>query len=188
MSAVLPVIIAPAGYYVVDKYLYGMQSLGQYFSNDVSASFRLIEDEHFEYFFQETMGLGFGFMSGSPEYLNVIAFSANYAGRDYGVGDYGLGLDDIGFWSALYQYGYFGLAITIFMTAQIILRMIRYKGSDRTLTASLNLLGLLTLGFMLSPISMNYFTLFYTAHLGMALWMLAHASDHQEGFNRTIQK
>lgn len=167
-----PLFALPVFGYVLATYLARFRSVGQYLNSDVSASFRKIEVQHFARFFGETHGLGFGFMSGSDKYDNVISFSTNKAGFLYGTGTYGLGLDDIGLYSALFQFGYLGLALILVMTVIMIFTLARsVRRGDRYAPAAA--CGMLAAAFMLSPISMNYFTLFYTAHFGGLLWFMA---------------
>ncbi len=170
-----PFIALPVISYVIERYMRSTTDLGSYFRNDVSASFRATEIRHFAEYFDDTYGLGFGFMSGNPEYNNIIAYSSNRGGYLYGTGDYGLGLDDIGLYSALYQYGWAGLILIVIMTlliSVVLLRSARF-GMNYAVTGAI---GAMMLAFMFSPISMNFFTLFYTAHIGGLLLFMASAA------------
>lgn len=170
-----PLLALPVVAYVAERYLRSATSMQSYLQNDVSSSFRNVEISHFAGYFDKTNGLGFGFMSGNAEYNNIIAYSANRGGYLYGTGDYGLGLDDIGIYSALYQYGWAGLILMVLMTIMIAVTLIRSErfGRDYAVTASI---GALTIAFMLSPLPSNFFTLFYTAHIGGLLLFLAAAA------------
>lgn len=167
-----PMIVLPALWFVVNKYLADFKGLGVYLSQDVSASWRQVTSDHFKSYFLETYGLGFGFMSANPEYNNVISYSSNFASAKYGVVGYVVSLDDIGIFSALYQYGYLGLALIICMSLMMALSLYKAQvlGPAYRVVAAV---GILVATFMLSPISMNYFTLFYTAHIGGVLWFMA---------------
>lgn len=173
---IAPFILIPVTGFVINKYLADFRSLDSYLTEDTSASWRQITIRHFEHYFSETNGLGFGFMSANPAYDNVIADSSNYASQDYGVVGYVVSLDDIGIYSALFQYGYAGLALIVVMTLMMVtsLYKARSMGPAYWTVASI---GVLAGAFMLSPISMNYFTLFYTAHIGGMLWFMAAESS-----------
>lgn len=171
-----PLIVVPALWFVVDKYLAGFRGVNAYLSEDTSASWRQITSDHFESDFSETYGLGFGFMSANPEYGNVISYSSNYASANYGVVNYVVSLDDIGIFSALYQYGYLGLCLIIGMTLMMASSLYKAKSLGPAY-ATIAAVGLLVATFMLSPISMNYFTLFYTGHIGGVLWFMAADAD-----------
>jgi hypothetical protein len=170
-----PVVLVPLVWFVAGKYMRGINGymgLKLYLAEDVSARFRSWEIAHFSKYFGYTNGLGFGFMSGNIRFDNIISYATNKAGYEVGTGTYGMGLDDIGLYSALYQFGYFGLAIVLVMTFMVVITLggsARY-GKKFAPTAGC---GMLAGTFMLSPISMNFFTLFYTAHMGALLWFMA---------------
>lgn len=171
-----PVIVIPTFWFVSEKYLASFQGLDSYLSADTSASWREITINHFRQYFSETFGMGFGFMSANPAYNNVISYSSNYASVDYGVTNYAVGLDDIGIYSALYQYGYLGFVLISVMTLMMIyslFKSINLGPGYRPVAAT----GALTAAFLISPISMNYFTLFYTGHIGGLLWFMAAESS-----------
>lgn len=167
-----PFIVLPAMIYVSERYMRGNYDLSSYLAQDTSASFRALEISNFRQFFDRTGGLGFGFMSGDPKYDNVISYSTNRAGYSYGTGAYGMGLDDIGLYSALYQFGYVGLILILGMTVVAAWALIgaARRGPDYRMVAAC---GCVMAGFMVSPIGFNHFTLFYSAHIGGLMWFMA---------------
>jgi len=167
-----PWVALSMGIFVLNKYLTEFKGFSAYLSEDTSASWRRVTIEHFGRYFSETGGLGFGFMSASPNYTNIISYSSNYASADYGVVNYVVSLDDIGIFSALYQYGYVGISLMVLMTFVIAASLFRTKREGKAYLPIASV-GILVATFMLSPISMNYFTLFYTAHVGGVLWFMA---------------
>lgn len=173
IAMITPLVLIPVLGFIVSRYLANFQSLDQYLADDTSSRWRVITAEHFaQYFDRQTYGLGFGFMSGNEAYNNVIAVAANQASEWYGVIGYVLALDDIGLKSALYQFGYVGLMIVFTMTLVCIFtlaRANRLAPRYRPIAAAGFFMGCM----MISPVSMNYFTLFYTAHLGGLLWFMA---------------
>jgi hypothetical protein len=172
VAIVAPFALTPIALLILGKYLNKYDSLDAYLANDVSASWRLTTIKHFYRYFAVTDGLGFGFMSASKTYDNVLSFSTHFASQLYGVVDYVVSLDDIGIYSALFQYGYMGLLAIVVMTFAMCksLFQVRNAGGDSQTVAAI---GLLAVTFTFSPISMNYFTLFYTAHIGGLLWFMA---------------
>lgn len=164
--------VVPALWIVVSRYMTGFSSIDQYLATDVSANWRVTTARHFaNYFYGQTSGMGFGFMSGNANYNNVIAFSASYASQLYGVSNYVVTLDDIGLVSALYQYGYVGLLMILVMSILCTVRLaLAYRYGPQY--ASISAMGILMGALMISPVSMNYFTLFYTSHLGGLLWFM----------------
>lgn len=176
IAMIAPFFAIPVLWFVVGKFLVNFNGLEDYLVRDTSASWRRITIAHFNQYFSETHGLGFGFMSANPRYDNVLAFSSNRASELYGVPGYSVGLDDIGLYSALYQYGYLGIALTVIMTIMAIVALFRTRALG-LLFAPVASIGVLMATFLLSPIPMNYFTLFYTAHMGGVLWFLAAEAD-----------
>jgi hypothetical protein len=169
---IAPLVVIPVGWLIAAKYFSNFSSINDYLANDVSSNWRRITMEHYAGYFNSTNGMGFGFMSGNPTYDNVIAFSTTRASELYGVKDYAVGLDDIGLGSALYQYGYFGLILILLMTIVCIFTL-ALAHRVRPDYAPVSALGILMGTLMISPVSMNYFTLFYTAHIGGLLWFMA---------------
>jgi hypothetical protein len=175
-----PFAAVPLTIFLIDKFLSKFSSLDDYLSNDMSSSWRKITIDRFSQYFDTTNGLGFGFMSGHPEYNNVIAHTSNFGGVEFGLNNYGMYLDDIGIYAALYQYGYIGLIFVVTMTAVSAMRlMTAYRlGPSYEVVAAC---GFMMISFLISPIPMNYFTLFYTAHVGGLLWFLASRVDTESG-------
>jgi hypothetical protein len=171
-----PAFVIPIAGYFVSKFLTDFRGWADYFANDSSAVWRQYTMQYFQQAFSETNGLGFGFMSGNPEYSNVISYGSTHASMDYGVANYSVSLDDIGILSALYQYGYAGFLLVVGMTVIAIVSLYRAKSLGRGYWA-VSAVGMLMATFLLSPISMNYFTLFYTSHVGGVLWFMAAESS-----------
>lgn len=167
-----PLAFGPVIVYFVASYLGNIQSLAEYLKQDRSAQFRLTEHEYFKQIFEQSYGMGFGYMSDSDRFDNVVTFAANRAGYLVGTGDYGMSIVDIGLPSALFQFGYVGLALVLVMTAVCIGQLLwsARGGSDYAETVAA---GALMATLMISPISTNFFTLSYTAHIGGLLWFLA---------------
>lgn len=167
-----PVIGVPLVWYVVNTYLAGFQGYDQYLGNDKSAHWRFITIDHFQSVFMDSHGLGFGFMSGNSKFDNVISFATNVIGERYGLKNYGTYLDDIGLYAALFQFGVIGFALVLVMTGAAIVSFVRTAklGREYGSTAAI---GFMMLSFLPSPIPMNYFTLFYSAHIGGLLWFMA---------------
>lgn len=158
--------------FLIRRYLYDFQSFADYFQRDVSASYRDMEIAFFSYYFDRTPGTGFGFMSANVSYDNIVAFAKNKAGFMYGTGSYGMMLDDIGIYGALYQFGYVGLALVVAMTLIAAWALIRLA-LRKPVYLPAGIIGLLMLCYMISPIPMNFFTLLWTAHIGGLFWFMA---------------
>lgn len=169
-----PLIFIPVGLALVTRYIPDITRINDYLAQDVSATYRKVEADFFYNHFLETGGIGFGFMSGDSKYQNFLNFAASegsqmYSDKYKGVA---IGLVDIGVQSALYQYGYFGLILVLSMSLMVILTLTRSRsmGTGYMTTAAL---GWYMLALMVNPISVNYFTIFYTAHIGGLLWFVA---------------
>lgn len=156
--------------FALEKYVEQFKSSG-YLEEDASVVFRLLEMEHFKEYFEKTGGLGFGVMSTGANKNNILAYSANKAGYDYGSGDYGMGLADIGIYAALYQFGWVGLILVLYMTLVAAIYMMRIARLDKN-AFDVGAVGAITLAYMLSPLPMNFFTLDSTAIDGGLLWAL----------------
>ncbi|MEP9403997.1 hypothetical protein [Sphingomonas sp. VNH70] len=174
ITVVGPLLLIPIVLFVIQRYLANFADLSSYLANDVSATFRRYESEFFNRYFMTTDGMGFGFMSGDPQYNNVLTYAAGSASEEFGkqYANYPIGLVDTGLISALYQFGWPGLFFVVAMTliAAVALIASRRQGSEYATTAAL---GWLMIASMVSPISFNFFTLFYSAHIGTLLWFLA---------------
>lgn len=182
--SIAPIALTPLIFYFVDKFLGRFESLDKYLANDMSSRWRMITVKEFSNYFSETYGMGFGFMSGNPIYNNVIAHSANFGGLPYGLRKYGLYLDDIGIYSALYQYGYIGFILTVAMTFLCIFKLgtaYRISRAYEPVSAC----GFMMAALLISPISLNYFTVFYTAHIGGLLWFMASRIDAEQLIMKT---
>lgn len=173
LISLTPLFGLPILWFIVSRYLKGVTDLEGYMSKDVSSSWRQTTIEYFgQYFAEKTGSIGFGFMSANPEYSNFLSYSTWKAGALFDVPGYPLTLDDIGIYSALYQYGYAGFAIILFMTVACIFSLGRAHRIDRRLAPASGMAFLMAT-MLISPISMNWFTLFYTGHIGGMLWFMA---------------
>jgi O-antigen ligase len=167
------VVVVP---YVINKYLGEFTTWDNYMANDVSASFRQIEYQHFMAFFYKTYGIGFGFMGRAPDKDNILAFAGHYGGWLYGTQDYGLNPDDNGLWAALYQYGYHGFALVVFMTLFMAIALIRVSVITRGYIVA-GFLGCFVISQLMSPVPLNFFTLEYSGYIGGLIWFMAAQCD-----------
>lgn len=140
---------------------------------DVSVQFRLLERDFFESYFNETGGLGFGAMYINERLNNILSFAMFSAGAFFDAPGYPVSVGDIGFYGALYQFGYLGLLFSIALTLSSVLILLR-AGRDPTDPHSntLGVFGAIFLGFLISPLPMNFFTLDWTVAIGGTLWYL----------------
>jgi hypothetical protein len=181
----IPILAVPLIFFVIDRFFADFTGVADYLRNDVSASFRNWEIEYFGRAFNGTYGMGFGFMSGDPQYDNVLNFLHYKAGYLVGTGTYGMELVDITIYAALYQYGYVGLAIVILMTLMMgyVLADSWRLGRDYRAASAC---GFLALFYHVSPLPMNFFTIFATSHVGALLWFMASriaVESRQEAMN-----
>jgi len=166
------IISVPASIYIIDNFFSKFESFDQYLNSDVSARFRQQEIALFSNVFSGTNGLGFGFMSLNRAYHNTLTFAAYDAGNLVGTGKYGMALTDIGLYSALYQFGYLGifLVLTYTLLAGVTLIRSRRFGREFSSTAAV---GWLFLSLLVSPISINFFTIQFSAHIGALVFFMA---------------
>jgi hypothetical protein len=170
---VLFIIMAvPLSYLIVSRFFSGFTSLSEYFKGDTSTWFRGEEIRHFSTVFANTNGLGFGFMSLDRAYDNSLTFAAYEAGYLVHTGNYGMVVTDIGLYSALYQFGYIGLVLVVGYTllSGIVLARSRRLGLSYSSSAGV---GLLFISLLISPISINYFTVQWSAHIGALIFYMA---------------
>lgn len=176
------IFLSFVGPYFLDKYLDQFLSADDYFANDQSNSFRLLELFHFYNYFLDTYGFGFGSMSIGDEKSNIIAWSSHVAGYLHGTYSYGLQLSDLGLYAALFQFGVLGFLFTIYMTYLCIAWLVRSGlriDSRRVKDASI--LGLTMIFFEINPWPVSYFTLSWSIFIGGALWCIA---DEMRGLLR----
>jgi len=166
------VAAVPVSAFVVNKYFANFTSLDAYFRNDISAWFRGEEIKHFAYLFSKTDGLGFGFMSLNPDNNNILTFAAYKQGYIIGTGENGPVLTDIGLYSALYQFGYVGLALILSYTLWTGSTLIRARRFGRAF-APTAAVGCLFISLLISPIAINYFTVQWAAHVGALVFFMA---------------
>jgi len=168
-------VVAPiALWLVLEKYIRYLGSVGNMQTNDVSVAFRLVEYQHFKMFFDQTHGIGFGIMAGGGS-NNILGFARQGAGHAHTSGDFGLELADIGLFAALFQFGYAGLLFVIFMTIAVV-RKLWKAGSANSAEPNrveCGAIAAVTIGFLLSPLPMNFFSLSWTMEYGGMLWFLA---------------
>lgn len=159
---------------VIEKYIVHIAQSENYISTDSSIQWRIKTIEFYNTYFDRTHGLGFGVMSTGPDKANIMSFGANKAGLLYGSTGYNLYLADTAIAGALFQFGFVGLGLAIFMTLKTAVRLISLgrKGfvSNR---AELGIVGLFVLFMFLSPWPINFFTLEWSLLAGNIFWSIA---------------
>ena len=158
--------------YVISKYFANFQSLDDYLKNDSSATYRNMEIDYFRDLFANTFGFGFGYMGRSENKSNILAFAATKAGTFFGNDDYGMGLDDIGIWAALFQYGYIGLLIVATLNAVSAWQLIALARL-RLVDLAAGVTGCFVIALLIGPLPANIFTLEWTGHCGAVIWFMA---------------
>jgi hypothetical protein len=173
-GALFAIAILAVGPIVLQKYISNVGSVSDLQNYDVSVRYRLKEISVFQGFFDKTDGLGFGLMYINERLDNPLSNAMFRMGSMYGAKNYPMGLDDIGFFGALYQFGYVGLAFAILMTAAIVIYLLR-AGRDTNIENReiFGVFGCMTLAFLISPLPMNFITLDWTMTIGGTLWYLA---------------
>lgn len=171
--------------YIYDRYIVslvyvldgGFEKLA---SIEASTNFRKTEIAHFGRHFEETHGLGFGLMTISPNKNNFLSMSMFSLSALYNV-DYQMSMIDVRIYSALFQFGYVGLLIVIwltFITAKTNFA-IAYRGRHPQRQA-LAAVGCVMMGFMLSPLPANLFTGENTILIGGLLYALTFLGLQEE--------
>jgi hypothetical protein len=116
--------------------------------------------------FKQTGGVGFGVLSGGDDARNFFAMA-----QRHGNGSWPFYLADTGILSALYQFGWGGLAFAIGMPIWLGIRFIRL---GRNLPAHVRVfpmaLGCFLLGSVIHPWPQNYFTLDWSIMFGALSW------------------
>jgi hypothetical protein len=159
------ILILPELY---DKYV-GSLDLANYIEAG-NIQVRFDELAYFWSYFERTGGLGYGVFSYSLDSTNFAAWAAYNMIPGYT----GFGVQDIAIFGSLVQFGWIGLAVTLFATFWCIRSF--YK-VGRDLYAKDRVIGIagfsFMLGFMLSPWPMDFFTLNWTILLGWTMLYLA---------------
>lgn len=160
--------------FVIEKYLSNMSSSEDMQKYDLGVRFRLQEIDVFQSFFDKTDGLGFGLMYINQGLNNILSNAMFRFGTMYGAKDYPMGLDDIGFFAALYQFGYIGLFLSIVMTVIMVFCLWKAgRNIQNPYHEIYGAFGCVALAFLFSPLPMNFFTLDWTMTVGGTLWYLA---------------
>ncbi|WP_165498363.1 hypothetical protein [Siculibacillus lacustris] len=171
--------------FVMEKYAAVFQNI-DLLNSDASVQFRNLEQRFFAGYFDNTYGLGFGFMHLNENLDNIQSFAMFRAGQLFGAVNYPVSLGDIGIYGALYQFGYLGLAFTIVLTVIVIVDLMRAgRDVNNPSHAACGAFGSVALAFMLSPLPMNYFTLDWTVAFGGTLWYVA-ARSHEFRLRRRM--
>ncbi len=170
---VLAVTVAPL---LFDKYIDQLEQMGS-LSEDNSVSWRIQTVDHYQKYFDQTYGLGFGLMSLKEFKNNIISYSIWDAPTLYGIehGAWGFFLADTSYYGALFQFGYLGVALVLFMTCITAYSLIRY-GLTRGLPyrEAMAALGFFVLFLsILSPWPTNLFTLTWSMLSGNMLFACA---------------
>lgn len=136
-------------------------------SEDGSAQFRNIEIAHFKQYFDQTFGFGFGLMSDSPNKPNIISNALYRDAALYGAPGYWMSLVDLRIYAALYQFGYIGLGFMLYLTGVCALGAWKLARNARlSIRSDYAALAAIIIGFMLSPLPLNLFTVSNTVTIG----------------------
>lgn len=112
--------------------------------------------------FTNTYGLGFGILSNGDNATNFFAIA-----HRVGNGVWPYFIADIGILSALVQFGWFGLALVIYMSYRVSKRLISTRrGQHAHSNMPAFAIGCYLLGCLIHPWPMNFFTLEWTALFG----------------------
>ena len=166
LSGIAAAILSPL---IFDRFIQQIISFGDTIQQDMSATWRAKTFDYFYAYFQQTNGLGFGVMSAGTEANNLVSWANHFGGLWLGSGTkYPLALADIGILQALVQFGYAGLLLVGMMT--LIMSVNLFRSGMLQARPDLFALGALVVGYTLSPLPMNFFTLEWSGMAGNALW------------------
>lgn len=174
------VFIVTAMTFILERQLERMLrfDLDNYIATDAGLRFRLHEMAYFRKLFEKTFGLGFGVMSYDPGHSNPLSWALHSGGYVYGTDDYGLALTDVGLYSTLYQFGYVGLLIVVFMSLYMVYKLLAVRPLPSS-TLDHRILGAMLAMVLLNPIPYNLFTLEWSAFMGGILWFTTMKIDHR---------
>ena len=149
----------------------GLFDFGSLLSTDTSIGYRLLENTYFAQHFDTTGGLGFGAMSVVQGLDNILSVALFSGGELIGAPGAPVGLEDLGIPAALYQFGYVGLLSVVILTGVMTFTFMRAGTSDRYPNRMLfGAFGSIVVGFLASPLPMNFFSLSWTVTFGGTLW------------------
>lgn len=168
-------MMAIAGPIVFSKYIDRIASTSDYATDDTSVSWRIITVNHYQKYFVESHYLGFGIMPTSPKNDNILTYSYYEASKLYGdVGNFwGIYLADTSLYGALYQFGFPGLFLAVFLSFFAFYRLIRAPRGATLYPYELKALGLGALFLVVSPWPLNFFGLSWSIMSGYELWAVA---------------
>lgn len=165
IGASVAVLVFPALFY---RYHESIQS-GNYLEA-ANISIRLKELAYFWGYFEQTYGMGYGFVSVSPTDQNHAAYAAWRLIPGYA----GFGVQDLGIFGSMVQFGYLGFTLVVGLTIWCISRFYRLGRMQNHPARVAAMAGFsLMIGFMISPWPMDFLTLAWTAFLG---WTLVYMS------------
>lgn len=189
VTSIIIIVLAIVLPLLLGKYITYLSDIGDIRANDRGIAFRVIEYGYFEAAFEKTHGIGFGVMSAGESNHNVVSFASKRAGYMYGTGSYGVELSDLGLWAALFQFGYIGLALVVLMTVAVIRKLwiVGRANNSYPYRAECGAVAAVVIGFMISPLPINLFSLAWTVEYGGLLWFLAAAAVSPRDFARSNQ-
>lgn len=129
-------------------------------TNNVSV--RIDSLNYYAKWFEDSYYFGIGHMSTSPAYKNILSNVVQKA----------FNLNDLGIYASLFQFGIFGLIITIFMTIYLAVSLLRLGYSGHPRAAEMHILGCYVLASFIQVVPANLFTLTATCIYGSMLWYL----------------
>lgn len=164
-----------SGQFLFGKYIDRMMSTSDYSSEDSSVTWRLITVDHYQQYFEQSNGVGFGIMSTSPIKQNILTYSYYSASQLYSnSGDWGVYIADASLLGALFQFGVPGFVIAIFLSLYASFKMIAVGRRGFVPNAKeICAIGFFMLFLVLSPWPINFYGLNWAIMSGAMLWALA---------------
>jgi hypothetical protein len=157
------VVGIPGAWLVLQKFIAPL--LGSDWENYAATNNVSIRVNSLNYYldwFERSYFVGIGHMSTSPAYKNILS----------SVVDMAYNLNDLGIYASLFQFGIFGLAITLFMTVYLAVSLLRLGYSSHPRAPEMHILGCYLIASSVQVIPANFFTLTATCMYGSILWYL----------------
>lgn len=153
------------------KYIGGFRA-GSYVEA-ANVKIRLQELEFFWRYYVDTYGIGFGYLSVSPDGENHAARAAWPTLKSQN----GYGVQDLGIFASLVQFGPIGIALVVVLTVWCVRRFYRLgQAADHPGRLTAMTCFSMVLGFIISPWPMDFFTLAWSGFLGWTMVYLAIAA------------
>ncbi|KPF89733.1 hypothetical protein IP83_01605 [Novosphingobium sp. AAP93] len=165
------VVGIPGAWLALQKFIAPMlENDWETYAETNNVSIRVNSFTYYQQWFERSDYFGIGHMSTSPEMHNMISDVVQQA----------FNLNDLGIYASLFQYGIFGLALTLLMTIYLIAGFFRLGYSGHPRAPEMHILGCYVATSLIQVVPANFFTLQSNCIYGSILWYLLCRSQFED--------